>query len=370
MRKMLMVMSVIVPFIMVNCATTGSGNGTFTVQEIGSVNGKAVQFYTISNSKGMEVTFSNFGATICSVKVPDRNGTIEEVVFGYDTLDGYKNDGMFFGMIVGRYANRIANSQFILNGTTYKLVPNDGENQLHGGPEGFKTKVFDAKITGKTLVLTYKSPDGEMGYPGTLTAEVKYTLTENNEIDIQISAKTDKDTVVNLTNHSYWTLNGNGKGTVLNQQLTINADKFTPTNAQLIPTGDFTNVEGTPFDFKTPHAIGERINANYEAIKFGGGYDHNFMLNGSGFRKVADLYNPANGRRLEIFTDQPAMQMYTFNGQTIPGGHGGVTYLPNSGVAFETQFPPDGPNQPNFPSTVLKPGQTYKAHTIFKLSAD
>lgn len=369
MRKAVFVMAAVISFVMGSCASLSTGNN-FTIEETGDVNGKAVQFYTIRNSNGMEVTFSNYGATICSVKAPDKNGTFEEVVFGYDTLDGYKKDSMFFGMIVGRYANRIGKAEFTLNGKTYKLAANDGENQLHGGSEGFKTKVFDAKISGKTLILTYVSPDGEMGYPGTLTTEVRYTLTDKNEIDLQISAKTDQDTVVNLTNHSYWTLNGDGRGTVLNQQLVINADKFTPTTAQLIPTGQFTSVEGTPFDFRTARTIGERINAEDEAIKFGGGYDHNFMLNGKGFRKVVDLYNPANGRRLEILTDQPAMQMYTFNGQTVPGGHGGVTYLPNSGVAFETQFPPDCPNQPSFPSTVLKPGQTYRAHTVFRLSVD
>jgi aldose 1-epimerase len=344
--------------------------GVFAKELVGTANGKEVSFYTVKNKNGVQATFSNLGATIVSVKTPDKDGKLEEIVLGYDTLDGYLGDGSFFGNVVGRYANRIAGSKFTLNGKEYKLAANEGENQLHGGPEGFKTKVWGAAIDGSTLVLTYLSPNGEMGYPGNLTAEVRYTLTDNNEIDVQISAATDEDTVVNLTNHSYWNLNGNGEGSVLDHSLVIDADSFTPTNDKLIPTGEFADVTGTPFDFRTAHKIGERIAADHEAIKIGGGYDHNFMLNGKGMRKVVDLSDSASGRRLEIMTDQPGMQMYTANGMNVPGGHGGVTYGDHGGVAFEAQLPPDCPNQPNFPSATLKAGEVYKNHTIFKLSGE
>jgi aldose 1-epimerase len=344
--------------------------GVFAREAVGAADGKEVSFYTVKNLNGVQATFTNLGATIVSVKTPDKNGRLEEVALGYDTLDGYLKDGSFFGNVVGRYANRIAHAKFTLDGKEYKLVPNEGDNQLHGGPEGFKTKVWDAAADGSTLVLTYLSPDGEMGYPGNLRAEVRYTLTDSNEIDIRISAVSDADTVVNLTNHSYWNLNGGGEGNILGHSLIINADTFTPTDEKLIPTGEFANVAGTPFDFRTVHKIGERIDEAHEAIKIGGGYDHNFMLNGRGLRKVVDLFESTSGRRLEIITDQPGMQMYTANGMNVPGGHDGVTYGDHGGVAFEAQFPPDCPNQPNFPSATLKAGETYKHHTIFKFSTD
>jgi aldose 1-epimerase len=337
--------------------------GVFAEKSMGKKDGKNVSFYTIKNSQGVQVTFSNLGATIVSVLTPNRNGELEEIVLGYDTLQGYLDDGAFFGNVVGRYANRIAESKFTLNGKEFNLTPNEGDNQLHGGPQGFKTKVWDVAINGNTIIFTYLSPDGEMGYPGNLTAKVAYTLTDNNEINVQISATTDADTVVNLTNHSYWNLNGGGKGDVLDHQLVLDADSITPVDDKLIPTGRFESVSGTAFDFKTAHKIGERINAI-------GGYDHNFMLNGRGLRKVADLYDSASGRRLEIVTDQSGMQMYTANGMNTPGGHGGVTYGDHAGVAFEAQIPPDAPNQPGFSSAVLKPGSVYQNHTVFKLSTD
>jgi len=340
--------------------------GAVKIDRAGDLKGKAVNWYTIENSKGMRVRLTNYGAAISQVFAPDKSGKLDDVVLGYDDLNGYLDDDSYFGFVVGRFGNRIAKSRFTLNGKTYNLVANNGPNTLHGGPEGFNSKVWDAAVDGSSVIFTYVSPDGEMGYPGALVSSVRYTLTSNNEIDIIITATTDADTVVNLTNHSYWNLNG-ATANILDEELQITSSGFTLTDAELIPTGEIKKVAGTPFDFLTPHKIGERINANDEAIKYGGGYDHNFMLDGNGFRKVLNLYDSASGRVLEIYTDQPAMQMYTANGMDVRGKAGRV-YASNWGVAFETQFPPDAPNQKSFPSTILKAGGFYSHHTRFVLS--
>jgi aldose 1-epimerase len=352
---------------MLNCMPDNEA-GVFA-KESAAVGSEAV-FYTVKNVNGLRVTFSTLGATIVSVKAPDKNGTLEEIVLGYDTLEGYAGDKKYFGVTAGRYANRIAKGEFTLNGKTYKLPVNDGPNTLHGGPEGFSTKFWSPKIEGRTLVLSYVSKDGEQGFPGTLSATVRYTLTDANEIDILISALTDADTIVNLTNHSYWNLTGGGKGTILDHELVLDADAITLTDAELIPTGKLGDVAGTPFDFRTAHTIGERINDDNEALRLVGGYDHNFVLNGTGLRKAVDIRSPASGRRLEISTDQPGMQMYTSNSMHVEGGHGRVLYEVHAGIAFEAQGYPDAPNHSHFPSTVLKPGGVYRNHIIFKLSAD
>jgi aldose 1-epimerase len=345
----------------------GSEAGVFN-KESANVGGNEAVFYTIKNVNGLRATFSTLGATIASVKSPDKSGTLEEIVLGYDTPEGYAADKKYFGVTAGRYANRIAKGEFSLNGKTYKLPVNDGPNTLHGGPEGFSTKFWSPKIEGKTLVLSYVSKDGEQGFPGTLTATVRYTLTDADEIDIRISASTDADTIVNLTNHSYWNLNGGGRGTILDHELVLNADAVTLTDAELIPTGKHGDVAGTPFDFRIAHTIGERINDDNEALRLAGGYDHNFVLNGTGLRKAVDIRSPTSGRRLEISANQPGMQMYTSNDMHVKG-HGGVLYEVHAGVAFEAQGYPDAPTHPHFPSTVLKPGDVYRNHIIFKLSA-
>jgi aldose 1-epimerase len=312
----------------------------------------------------MKIRLTNYGAALVQALVPDRNGGLGDVILGYDDLNGYVNDTCYFGFIVGRYGNRIAKSRFTLNGKTYILAANDGSNSLHGGLEGFNSKVWDAAVEGNSVTFTYISPDGEMGYPGTLVSKVCYTLTGDNKIDIVINASADADTVVNLTNHSYWNLNGAKTG-ILDHELQICASAFTPTDAELVPTGEIKKVTGTPFDFLTPRKIGERINADDEDIRHGLGYDHNFMLDGSGFRKVIDLHDRVSGRTLEVYTDQPALQMYSGNRLDNVQGKGGRIYNRNWGVALETQFPPDCPNQPSFPDTVLKAGASYTHHTRF-----
>jgi aldose 1-epimerase len=336
------------------------------IDRAGDVSGKAVNWYTLENSRGMKLRLSNYGAAVIQVFAPDRAGQLEDVVLGYDDLEGYLDGKGYFGFIVGRYGNRIAKSRFTLNGRTYNLTANNGANSLHGGLLGFNTKVWDASAEGNSVTFSYVSPDGEMGYPGALHSSVRYTLAEDNKIDVVISAAADADTVVNLTNHSYWNLTGAKTG-ILDHELQINASHFTPTDAELIPTGEIKETAGTPFDFLSVHKIGERIDAADEVLRYGGGYDHNFMLDGPGFRKAVDLYDCVSGRALEIYTDQPAIQMYTGN-YLDTKGKGGRVYSPNWGVALETQFPPDCPNQRSFPSTVLKAGDSYRHHTRFVLS--
>jgi len=333
-----------------------------------------MDLYTLSNRGGMKVSITNYGGRVVSVLVPDRHGNFADVVLGFDNLEGYLGSNPFFGALVGRYANRIGKARFKLNGVEYKLEQNDGPNTLHGGSNGFDKKAWTAKESSKNppaLELTYVSPDGEEGYPGKLTARVLYTLTDTNELKVDYTATTDKDTVLNLTNHSYFNLAGEGSGDILRHVMMINADRFTPVDATLIPTGELRKVEGTPFDFRKPRAIGERIDSNDEQIKFGQGYDHNFVLSriGHGLTIAARVTEPESGRVLEVLTTQPGMQFYT--GNFLDGsvhGKGGKAYVHRSAFCLETQHFPDSPNQPKFPSTVLKPGQTYHETTIFKFS--
>jgi len=338
--------------------------------------GEAVDLYVLSNANGMEVAITNHGGTVVSIKAPDRNGKFADVVLGFDNFDGYLNNTPFFGALVGRYGNRIANGLFTLDGHEYHLAQNDGRNTLHGGLKGFDKRVWSAKDVSKTGVpaieLTYVSKDGEEGYPGDLTATVTYTLTARNELRIDYGATTDKPTVLNLTNHSYFNLAGEGNGDILSHIMTIHADRFTPVDAGLIPTGELQSVAGTPFDFRKPTPIGARIDQSYEQLSLGHGYDHNFVLNGkSGELNVAaHVSEPKSGRVLEVLTTQPGVQFYT--GNFLDGtvhGKGGKAYGRRSGFCLETQHFPDSPNQPKFPTAVLRPGEHFQSTTVFRFSA-
>jgi aldose 1-epimerase len=340
--------------------------------------GAQVDLYTLTNKNGVTAAITNYGGAVVSLRVPDRHENLEDVVLGYDSADGYVNDKNFFGALVGRYGNRIGHAQFALDGQTYTLAKNNGENTLHGGVKGFNKAMWTAKeITakdGQALELTYLSKDGEEGFPGNLKVRVVYTLTDANELKIEYFATTDKKTVVNLTNHSYFNLRGvgPGMGDILGHVLMIEADKFTPVDAGLIPTGELRDVTGTPFDFRKPTAIGARINADDEQIKLGNGYDHNFVLRrkmGDPISLAARVTEEASGRVMEVWTTEPGVQFYT--GNFLNGsvhGKGGVAYEKRSAFCLETQHFPDSPNQPKFPSVVLKPGEEYHTTTIYKFS--
>jgi aldose 1-epimerase len=338
--------------------------------------GQTVDLYTLTNKKGMEVAITNFGGIVVSVKVPDRNGKVADVVLGYDTLDGYVKDKSYFGALVGRYGNRIAQGKFSIDGATYTLAQNNGPNSLHGGIKGFNKMVWTAKAIsskdGPALQLNYLSKDGEEGYPGNLSVQVVYTLTDGNELKIDYSATTDKKTVLNLTNHSYFNLAGQGSGDILAHELALQADKFTPVDTTLIPTGELRDVAGTPFDFRTKAAIGARINQDDEQLKLGKGYDHNFVLRHSGeLAPAARVREPKSGRVLEVSTTEPGVQFYTGNfldGSAIGKGGKGMTM--RAGFCLETQHFPDSPNHPDFPSTLLSPGQRYHTITVYKFSTE
>ncbi|MBV9470860.1 MAG: galactose mutarotase [Abitibacteriaceae bacterium] len=338
--------------------------------------GHPISLYTLTNAHGMEARITNYGGIVVSLTAPDRNGKFGDVVLGYSTIDGYIKNSPYFGALIGRYGNRIAKGHFTLDGHTYKLAVNNGPKSLHGGKKGFDKVVWQAHEVrarnGVGLALHYLSKDGEEGYPGNLSVDVLYTLTNNNELRIDYKATTDKDTVLNLTNHSYFNLAGQGNGDVLGHLMMINADKFTPIDKTSIPLGDLKPVQVTPFDFRKPTAIGARINEQDQQLKFGTGYDHNFVLNrkGTGLSLAARAYEPKTGRVLEAYTTQPGVQFYT--GNFLDGtikGKGGKVYKQRYAFCLETQHYPDSPNRPDFPTTVLKPGQTYKQTTVYKFSA-
>ncbi len=338
----------------------------------------SIEEFTLTNSQGMVVKATNYGAIITTLVVPDREGNMADVTLGYDDLAGYINaiDRPYFGAVVGRYGNRIANGKFTLEGTEYTLALNNGPNSLHGGNIGFDKVVWDAEIVGDNSVkFTYLAKDMEEGYPGNLTVNVTYTLTDDNEIVIDYEATTDKSTPVNLTQHAYFNLKGEGEGTILDHELMINALRYTPVDATLIPTGELAPVDGTPFDFREAKRIGRDIEQTDEQLQFGGGYDHNWVLNrtkGEGeLELAARLYEPTTGRVLEVFTTEPGMQFYC--GNFLRGnlnGKSGKPYVHRGGLVLETQHFPDSPNQPSFPDTILKPGETLKSQTIFKFSVD
>ena len=333
--------------------------------------------YTIKNKNGIVMQVTNFGAKIVTLFVPDKEGNFKDIVFGYENIKDYLDGDKYFGAVVGRYANRIAGGKFVLDGTEYHIPTNDGgKNALHGGDSGFDDAVWTGEVlqtvNGEAVKLTLYSPDGDQGFPGNLYVEVLYTLTDKNELIVDYSAVTDKPTVVNLSQHSYFNLHGQDSGPILNHELVINADNFTPVDKSLIPTGEISPVAGTAFDFRTPRLIGERIASGEEQIVLGGGYDHNFILNKERAGELtfaASAYDILSGRFLEVLTTQPAIQFYTgnfLNGSET--GKGGVVYNYRSGFCLETQHYPDSPNHPDFPSTVLRPGEEYKQQTIFRFS--
>jgi aldose 1-epimerase len=335
--------------------------------------GKTVELFTLTNAHGVEVRATNYGGIIVSLKTPDRDGQLGDIVLGYDSLGGYLKESPYFGALIGRFANRIARGRFTLDGTTYRLAINNGPNSLHGGHKGFDKVVWNAQPfqndSGVGVVFTYTSPNGEEGYPGTLRSRVTYTLTDNDQLVVDYHATTDKATPVNLTQHTYWNLTGGARRDILDHQLTINADSMTPVDSTLIPTGKITPVANTPFDFRTPHAIGERINHNDQQLKYGGGYDHNFVLNRrgvTGLVQAARVSEPTSGRTLEISTTELGLQFYSGNflTGTITGKSGRI-YQHRYAIVLETQHYPDSPNHPNFPSTILRPGQEYNSRTVF-----
>jgi aldose 1-epimerase len=336
--------------------------------------GAEVEIFTLKDEK-LEVRVMTYGGDVISLKAPDRNGKMADVVLGFDSPSGYyennhSKSASFFGPIVGRYANRIAHAKFSLDGKEYTLTKNNGDNSIHGGPGGFHNRIWQGKIIADGVELTYLSKDGEEGYPGNLSVTVRYTLT-GGDLQIDYSATTDKPTVLNLTNHSYFNLSGQGNGTILQEQLKLNASRFTPVDATLIPTGELKSVAGTPFDFLQPHAVGERINADDEQIRLGHGYDHNFVIDGGGkeLTQAAEVYDPASGRVLQVLTTEPGVQFYTSN--FLDGsikGKQGIAYPRNGALCLETQHFPDSPNHPDFPSTVLRPGSKFHSLTVYRFS--
>ena len=332
--------------------------------------GLPVDLYTMTNPKGTSVSISTYGGTVQALNVKDRSGMLGDVVLGFDSLTGYESEHPYFGALIGRYGNRIAKGKFTLNGKPYTLAVNNGPNHLHGGIKGFSRQVWRAKEVGdNALELTYISKDGEEGYPGTLTATVRYTLTPANELRLDYTATTDADTVANLTNHSYFNLAGLADN--LSHQIEIYAGRFTPVDAGLIPTGELRPVKGTPFDFTAPHAIGERIDAKDEQIKLGGGYDHNFVFTKQDgkLNLVAKVTESTSGRVMEVLTTEPGVQFYT--GNFLDGslkGKGARSYGRRAAFCLETQHFPDSPNQPKFPSTVIKAGETRKSTTVYRFS--
>jgi aldose 1-epimerase len=350
----------------------GAGSG-IKRSTFGKMEGQTVDLYTLTNSHGMQVAITNYGGRVVSIMVPDRSGKMGDVINGFDHAEQYGSDP-YFGALIGRYGNRIAKGHFSLDGKVYSVPVNDGPNSLHGGLKGFDKRIWTAhelKQAPAALELTYLSKDGEEGYPGNLTVKVVYTLTETNELKIDYTATTDKDTVLNLTNHTYFNLAGQGNGDILKHLMMINAGRFTPIDSTLIPTGELRKVEGTPFDFRKPTAIGARIDQDNEQLKFGRGYDHNFVLDrkGMGLELAARVVEPDSGRVLEVLTTEPGLQFYS--GNFLDGtihGKGDKVYGHRSAFCLETQHFPDSPNHPSFPTTELKPGQTYHQTTIYKFS--
>lgn len=330
-----------------------------------------VQIYTLTNVHGIEARIMTYGATLVSLKTPDRAGNLRNIILGFDSLDPYLAGVPYFGATVGRYANRIAGGRFVLDGKSYQLPQNNGPNSLHGGNRGFDKRVWTAQSietpTGPSLRLTYVSAAGEEGYPGELTVHVTYRLGNDDTLAIDYEATTTAPTPVNLANHAYFNLTGDPERTILDQMLQINADRFTPVNATLIPTGEMRAVAQTPFDFRTPHSIGSRISAEDEQLRLGGGYDHNWVLssNGTGsLRRAAVLADPKSGRSVEISTTQPGLQFYSGNFLDGKAAGAGTVFKYRTGLCLETQHFPDSPNQASFPSTILRPGQTYSERTV------
>ena len=376
--------------IQVGCGTTKTGDAPqapappsppqppqpITRADFGATaDGEAVHSYTLRNASGIEMRVISLGGIVTHLITPDRDGNMADIVLGFDTIDKYLEEPPYFGALIGRYGNRIAKARFAIDGTEYALAANNGPNHLHGGIKGFDKVVWDAEASEgegeRSVTFTRTSPDGEEGYPGNLATKVTYTLTDRNELVIEYEATTDKPTHVNLTHHSYFNLAGHDAGDILGHELTIDADRFTPIDDTLIPTGELKPVEGTPFDFRQPTAIGARIDqAGNQQIVYGKGYDHNWVANGEGFRHVARARDPKTGRTLDVATSEPGLQFYS--GNFLDGsvtGKGGTVYGHRTGFCLETQHFPDSPNQPSFPSTLLKPGETYRTRTVYTFGA-
>ena len=334
------------------------------------VDGKQTDLYVLKNKNGMEVCITNFGGRIVSVMVPDKDGTMRDVVLGFDSIQDYLTHETDFGATIGRYANRIKNGEIEVDGVKYQLPRNNYGHCLHGGFKGFQYRIFDMEQADEnSLTLSYLSKDGEEGFPGNLTCKVTFTLTDDNAIDIRYSAETDRTTVVNMTNHSYFNLDGDASRDNSGYLLSIDADNYTPVDSTFMTTGEIVPVEGTPMDFRTPVAIGERINGDFQQLKYGLGYDHNWVLNtkGDDSRPCATVYSPRTGIALDVYTNEPGIQFYA--GNFLDGsvkGKKGVTYGRRASVCLETQKYPDTPNKPQWPSALLRPGETYSSHCIFK----
>jgi aldose 1-epimerase len=358
--------------ILLMMTTAAAAHAAVTHADWGKLpDGSTVTLYTLKGPQ-IEVRVMTLGARVVSITTPDKNGKMANVVLGYDSLDGYiKDNKTYFGVIVGRYGNRIAGGKFSLEGKEYQLSVNEGTNTLHGGKEGFNSRNWAGKEIPSGVEFTLVSDDGDQGFPGKLTAHVRYTL-HGNKLAIQYSATTDKPTVVNLTNHAYFNLSGAGSGTILNEKMTVYGDKFTPVDAKLIPTGELKPVAGTPFDFTKPETIGARINADDEQLKLGKGYDHNWVLNGKmgTLHPAARVFDPASGRVLTEETTEPGVQFYT--GNFLDGSFSGPNgkYDFRTGLCLETQHYPDSPNHPTFPTTELKPGQTYSSETTWTFTVE
>ena len=345
-----------------------------TIAPFGTLpDGRPVRAFTLTNAKGVELRALDYGGIIVSLRTPDRAGALADIVLGFDSLEGYVKSSPYFGAITGRYANRIARGQFTLDGTTYKLAVNNGPNALHGGLKGFDKVIWQTEPSadsGVRLVFKYTSPDGEEGYPGTLRAKVTYTLTDDNELAVDYEATTDKPTPVNLTNHSYFNLAGEGSGTILGHVATIDADRYIPIDSTSIPTGQIAPVAGTPFDFRSATPIGARIDQSHPQIVAGRGYDHTLVLKKpatpGGMVHVAHVLEPTSGRTLDVSTTEPGVQFYTGNfldGTVV--GKNGHAYPRRGGFCLETHHFPDSPNRPQFPSTILRPGETFRSRTVF-----
>jgi aldose 1-epimerase len=339
--------------------------------------GQPVEIYTMTNDHGLRVRFLSYGGIITEIDVPDRAGRLDNIVLGLRTLRDYETLPGHFGAITGRYANRIGGAQFTLNGQTYHLIANNGPNTLHGGPNALDHRVWTVSPMtvpdGAAAMLSYVSPDGDQNFPGALTTRVTYMLTNDNVLQISYVASSDKDTVINFTNHSYFNLAGNGSGSVADQSLLVNADRYTPAGPDQIPTGDIAPVEGTPLDFRQMLPIGARLNSAFEQMVYARGYDHNFVLNkpSGGVTFAARAYDPKSGRIIDCFTTEPGVQLYTSNGMNGSIiGSSGTTYRQTEGFTLETQHFPDSPNKPNFPSTELKAGQEFRSTTMFRFATD
>jgi aldose 1-epimerase len=372
MKKFLLLSLILVTVILASCNQSIKNNEMVRKDVFGTHNGKEIYLLTLTNKAGNVVRVTNFGAKINWIEIPDKNGKKDNVTFGYDTFDETLKGDMSFGSVVGRFANRIAKGKFTLDGVVYNTPVNNGPNTLHGGPAGWHSVVWNTEILKDSkfpaVKFTYVSPDMEAGFPGKVNASITYTWTDNNEIVMDYTCTTDKRTVVNVTNHAYFNLHGAGNGDILDHILTLKASAFTPIDSFMIPTGEIRPVAGTPFDFNTPHTIGERIGEKYDQLVLGHGYDHNYILDNKEEVDVT-VYEPVSGRMLEVITDQPGMQLYTGNfldGKQI--GHGGKAFNFRSGLCLESGHYPDSPNHPDFPTTVLNPGETFKSTTIYRFS--